>query len=120
MQQQLPFADAGVGFRLAQWRSFEAMHVLRRAGPRLRRNLVCYNPRMTFMQVTYELQSPLKNEQLRSLAEFANTYGLQRFYLDEQRNLLHFEYDASRLEETVVEHVLREARIPVLRRVEAV
>jgi len=81
--------------------------------------MVCYNPGMTFMQVTYELQSPLKNEQLRSLAEFANTYGLQRFRLDEQRNLLQFEYDASRLKETAVEHVLREARIPVLRRVDA-
>ena len=72
---------------------------------------------MTYMQVTYELQSPLKEQQLRSLAEFANTYGLQRFYLDEKRNLLHFEYDASRLKETEVEHVLRQARIPVLRRV---
>ena len=74
---------------------------------------------MTFMQVTYELQSVLKPEQLRALGEFANTYGLQRFRLDEQRNLLHFEYDASRLRETVVENVLRQARIPVLRRVEA-
>jgi len=75
---------------------------------------------MTFMQVTYELQSPLKSEQLQALAQFANTYGLQRFSLDESRKLLCFEYDASRLRETVVEHVLREARIPVLRRVEAV
>jgi hypothetical protein len=74
---------------------------------------------MTFMQVTYELQSALKPEQLRALGEFANTYGLQRFRLDEQRNLLHFEYDASRLRETVVENVLRQAKIPVLRRVEA-
>ena len=48
---------------------------------------------------------------------FANTYGLQRFHVDEQSNLLHFDYDASRLRENVVEHVLREARIPVLRRV---
>jgi hypothetical protein len=81
-------------------------------------NRVCYNPRMTFMQATYLLQSPLKSEQLRSLSEFANTYGLQRFYLDEQKNLLHFEYDASRLKETVVEHVLRQARIPVVRRIQ--
>jgi hypothetical protein len=72
------------------------------------------------MQATYELQSPLKEEQLRSLAEFANTYGLQRFRLDEQKNLLQFEYDASRLKNTEVEHVLRQARIPVLRRIETI
>ncbi len=73
---------------------------------------------MTFMQVTYELQEPLTREQLRTLGEFANTYGLQRFRLDEKTNRLNFEYDASRLKETVVEQVLRQAKIPVLRRIE--
>ena len=72
---------------------------------------------MTFMTVTYELQQPLKAEQFRALGNFANTYGLQRFRFDEKTNHLHFDYDASRLRESVVEHVLREARIPVLRRV---
>ena len=71
---------------------------------------------MTFMTVTYELQNPLKAEQFRALGQFANTYGL-RFRFDEKTNRLHFDYDASRLRENVVEHVLREARIPVLRRV---
>lgn len=72
---------------------------------------------MTFMTVTYELQERLKPEQFRALAEFANTYGLMKFRLEEKRNWLHFDYDASRLRETVVEHMLREAKIPVLRRV---
>ncbi|HKQ86955.1 MAG TPA: hypothetical protein VJS43_09310 [Candidatus Acidoferrales bacterium] len=72
---------------------------------------------MTFMTVTYELQDKLRPEQFRALGNFANTYGLQKFRFDEETNLLHFDYDASRLRETVVEHVLREARIPVLRRV---
>ena len=72
---------------------------------------------MTFMTVTYELQDRLKPEQYRALGQFANTYGLQRFRFDEQTNHLHFDYDASRLREKVVEHVLREARIPVLRRI---
>ncbi|MFY9751689.1 MAG: hypothetical protein WBS18_09625 [Candidatus Acidiferrales bacterium] len=74
---------------------------------------------MTFMTVTYELQHPLHAEQFRALGEFANTYGLQRFRFDEETNHLHFDYDASRLEDTVVEHVLRAARIPVLRRIPA-
>jgi hypothetical protein len=75
---------------------------------------------MTLMEITYELQSPLKPEQLRALSSFANIYGLRRFRVDEKRNRLSFEYDASRLRETEVAHVLREARIPVLRRVEPV
>ncbi|MDR3721626.1 MAG: hypothetical protein WB949_16890 [Candidatus Acidiferrales bacterium] len=72
---------------------------------------------MTYMTVTYELQNALKAEQFRALGQFANTYGLQRFRFDEKTNRLQFDYDASRLRETVVEHVLREAKIPVLRRV---
>jgi hypothetical protein len=75
---------------------------------------------MTLMEITYELQSPLEPEQLRALGSFANTYGLRRFRVDEKNNRLSFEYDASRLRETEVAHVLREARIPVLRRVEPV
>lgn len=72
---------------------------------------------MTFMTASYELQSPLHAEQFRALGEFANTYGLQKFHFDEKTNQLHFEYDASRLKESEVEHVLRRAQIPVLRRV---
>jgi hypothetical protein len=78
----------------------------------------CYNGRMTLMEITYELQSRLQPEQLQALGSFANTYGLRRFRVDEMANRLSFEYDASRLKETEVEHVLRQANIPVLRRVE--
>jgi hypothetical protein len=70
------------------------------------------------MEITYELQSPLNPDQLRALGGFANTYGLRRFRVDEATNRLSFEYDASRLKETEVAHVLRQARIPVLGRVE--
>jgi hypothetical protein len=41
---------------------------------------------------------------------------LRRFHVNEQLNQLSFEYDASRLKETEVAHVLRMARIPVQRR----
>ena len=73
---------------------------------------------MTLVEVTYELQSSLKPEHLRALGEFANTYGLRRFRVDEENKRISFEYDASRLKETEVAHVLRQARIPVVRRVE--
>jgi hypothetical protein len=72
---------------------------------------------MTLVEVTYELQSPLSEEQLRHLGEFANTYGLRRFRLDISRKQLLFEYDASRLRETEVAHALGRAKIAVARKV---
>jgi hypothetical protein len=72
---------------------------------------------MTLVEITYELQSPLTEPQLRRLGEFANTYGLRRFRVDGSKKLLSFEYDASRLRETQVAHVLGQASIPVTRKV---
>ena len=72
---------------------------------------------MTLVDITYELQSALNLDQLRSLGDFANTYGLRRFRVDDAKKHLTFEYDASRLKQTEVEHVLRLARIPVTRKV---
>jgi hypothetical protein len=71
---------------------------------------------MTLVEATYELQSPLTEEQLRALSMFANTYGLRRFRITDKTHLS-FEYDASRLRDTEVAHVLRQARIPVMRKV---
>jgi hypothetical protein len=72
---------------------------------------------MTLVEITYELQSPLSNEQLHDLGGFANTYGLRKFRVSDERKHLTFEYDASRLKETEVSHVLRMARIPVTRKI---
>ncbi len=77
----------------------------------------CYNAAMTLVEVTYELQSRLTEEQLRRLGQFANTYGLRSFRVDEGANRLSFEYDASRLRETQVAHVLGQASIAVTRKV---
>jgi|SRR5271167_18264 len=76
-----------------------------------------YNSSMTLLEITYELQSPLSLEQLSRLGEFANTYGLRKFHVDEQRNHLTFEYDASRLRDTEVAHVLGQAGIAITRKV---
>ena len=72
---------------------------------------------MTLLEITYQLQSPLSLEQFGRLGEFANTYGLRRVRVDEQKNQLTFEYDASRLRETQVAHVLGQAGIAVTGRV---
>lgn len=77
----------------------------------------CYTKRMTLVEITYELQAPLGRDELRRLGQFANTYGLRRFHVDEKLNRISFEYDASRLKETEVAQVLRAARIAVVRRV---
>jgi hypothetical protein len=69
------------------------------------------------MEVTYELQSLLRPEQLRALGAFANTYGIRKFRVDEQLNRISIEYDASRLKEAQVAHVLWMARIPAERKV---
>ena len=73
---------------------------------------------MTLLEITFELQKPLDKEQLRRLAEFANTYGLRRFRVDAVKNHLSFEYDASRLRDTQVAHVLGQAGIPIVRRID--
>jgi hypothetical protein len=75
-------------------------------------------PGMTLVEITYELQSPLTPDQLRRLGEFSNTYGLRRFRVDESKKRLSFEYDASRLRGTQIEHLLGQATIAVARRVE--
>ena len=77
----------------------------------------CYNAGMTLVEITYELQSPLTQDQLRRLGEFSNTYGLRRFHFDPSENRLSFEYDASRLQDTQIVHVLGQATIAVARRV---
>jgi hypothetical protein len=89
-------------------------------GARLHERNPCagwYNPGMTLVEITYELQSPLTQDQLRRLGEFSNTYGLRRFNFDEGKKHLSFEYDASRLRETQIEHVLGQATIAVARKV---
>jgi hypothetical protein len=72
---------------------------------------------MTLVEITYELRAPLTEEQLRHLGQFANTYGLRSFRVEQATNRLSFEYDASRLRETQVAHVLGQGRIAVKRRV---
>lgn len=73
-------------------------------------------PGMTLMEIRYALASPLTLEQLKELGEFANTYGLRKFHLNDAKTELSFEYDASRLRETQVEHVLGQAKIAVAKR----
>ena len=70
---------------------------------------------MTLVEITYDLHSSLSIEQLANLGKFSNTYGLRKIRVDEQKNQISLEYDASRLRETQVAHVLGQAGISVSR-----
>ena len=73
---------------------------------------------MTLVEITYELQAPLKEDHFRRLGEFANTYGLRRFRVDSAGRTLTIEFDASRLRETQVAHALHLSQIPIHKKVE--
>jgi len=73
---------------------------------------------MTLLEVTFELETALDKQQLWQLGQFANTYGLRKVHVDDNKKLLRFEYDASRLRELQIEHVLRSEKIPVKQRVQ--
>ena len=75
---------------------------------------------MTLMEITFELRSPLTNEQIRRLGVFSNTYGLRRFRTSDDGKQITFEYDASRLKQSQVAHVLAQSHIAVVRRVDPV
>lgn len=70
---------------------------------------------MTLVEITYNLHSSLSDGQLARLGEFSNTYGLRKIRVDEQNNRISLEYDASRLRETQVTHVLGMAGLSVSR-----
>ena len=75
---------------------------------------------MTLLEITYELHSPPSFEQLQRLGEFANTYGLRRFRVDDKHNRLTLEYDASRLRETQVAHVIGKAGISIMQKLPSI
>ena len=76
----------------------------------------CYNAAMTYVEVTYQLQSPLQDAQLSALSQMANVFGLRRFQIDRERNQIRLEYDGSRLKEFQLVQILRQANIAVAQR----
>ena len=73
---------------------------------------------MTFLEVCYRYPGKLTAAQLRRLGELTGVYGLRRIRVEEDRNLIHVEFDASRLKETEALRVLRGAGIPLSEKVE--
>ncbi|HET7108594.1 MAG TPA: hypothetical protein VFI38_17400 [Candidatus Acidoferrum sp.] len=75
---------------------------------------------MTLLEITFQLHSLPSFDQLERLGAFANTYGIRRFRVDESQKHLTLEYDASRLRDTQVAHVLGKAGIPILQKMSSI
>ena len=73
---------------------------------------------MTKVTLYYDLTRPLGDEDFENIAQVHATYGMARVQVAPSLDKITVDYDASRLRESVVEHVLREARIPVLRKLD--
>jgi hypothetical protein len=71
---------------------------------------------VTLAEITYDLQAPIGLAQHRALAGLANTYGVRRYRVDDERQQITVEYDASRLRPIDVENLLQQARIPAVQR----
>lgn len=72
---------------------------------------------MTAVEITFRYQGRLRPEFLARTKEQHGYFGIRRIQLDESRNLVTVEYDATRLDEKGVEAVLRQVGVPVVEQV---
>ena len=72
---------------------------------------------MTFLEVSYAYDGPLKPAQLRRLSDLTGHYGILGIFLEENRHVARIRFDASRLKESEAVHWVRLAGIPLTERV---
>ena len=73
---------------------------------------------MTYLEVTCRYRDNLSAPVLRRLADLRGYYGIVRLHIDEEERQLRVEYDASRLRETDVLHMLRLAGVDITEKIE--
>ncbi len=71
---------------------------------------------MTKIQLDYDLERPLSDDDARGVANAHSWYGVQRVQLAPSLDKFRVEYDASRLSEKDVEAVLVRFGLPIKRR----
>ena len=64
---------------------------------------------MTYLEVAFHYQSQPGEKELRALDSVREVYGIQRTQFDEKARTVRVLFDASRLNEDAVAHLLREA-----------
>lgn len=68
---------------------------------------------MTTVEVCFRYSVPPGENEMRALAGTREVYGIRRLKFDEKGRSVRVEYDASRLNEGVVENLLRGAGLDI-------
>ena len=63
---------------------------------------------MTYMEVAFHYQTQPGEKELRALDSVREVYGIQRIRFEEKDRIVRVLFDASRLKEDVIAHLLRE------------
>jgi len=68
---------------------------------------------MTTVDVRFRYGMPPGETEMAAMAQFNDVYGIRRVRIHEREKTILVEYDATRLNETTVEKLLRDAGIDV-------
>ena len=75
---------------------------------------------MTAVEVLFRYGTPPSESQMGALGQVSDVYGIRRIQFDEQECTVRLEYDATRLNESTVENLLRSAGFDVRERISLV
>ncbi|HUK43144.1 MAG TPA: hypothetical protein VLW48_01750 [Candidatus Bathyarchaeia archaeon] len=71
---------------------------------------------MTMLEVMFRYGMPPGEKEMSALGKMYDVYGIRRLQFDEGQRTIRIEYDATRLNEGAVEHLLRSAGVDVRER----
>jgi len=71
---------------------------------------------MTAVEVLFRYGMPPTENQMGALGLLSDVYGIRRLQFDEQQRSIRVEYDATRLNESTVEKLLRNAGVDIRER----
>ena len=71
---------------------------------------------MTAVEVLFRYGMPPGEREMSALGQVSDVYGIRRVRFDEKERTVRVEYDATRLNESTVENLLRNAGFDVLER----
>ena len=68
---------------------------------------------MTYLEIAYRYQTIPGEKQMRAIDRVREVYGIQRVVFDEKERTVRILFDASRLKESAIARLLRQAGIDV-------
>lgn len=71
---------------------------------------------MTMLEVMFRYGLPPGEKEMSALGKMYDVYGIRRLQFNEGQRTIRVEYDATRLNEPAVEHLLRSAGVDVRER----